>query len=225
LLVHLANTAHDRQPQSADSLTITLSTALRSGSVVLSFRYEVGHSVPDTAPAEAESGTADRSDSPLAAAQVMARAHGAVITGLRREPPAVGLELAVPVGTHVILLIDDNPYVGNLFRRMLATSHYDLVHARTASRALSMARETPPQGIILDVVMPTRDGWEILTALKLDRRTAAIPVIVCSVLPDRELALSLGASDFLAKPVTRATLRTALDRALQSRPHPLLSDV
>ena len=66
--------------------------------------------------------------------------------------------------------------------------------------------------------MAERGGWEVLAALTADPATAHVPVIVSSVLPDRELAFSLGAADFLAKPVTRLTLFAVLDRLFAARP-------
>src|SRR5262249_28527074 len=104
-------------------------------------------------------------------------------------------------------------------------SSYHLIHARTAGRALSLVQDTRPDAIILDVVMPTRDGWEILAALQTDGATASIPVMICSVLPDRELALSLGAAGFLAKPVTRTALTCALDSLFNPEPSQRLASL
>jgi CheY-like chemotaxis protein len=99
---------------------------------------------------------------------------------------------------------------------MLEGSAYRVTQVRFAARAVATARDTQPAVILLDVVLPVQDGWEVLAALRTDPLTAKIPVVVCSVLPDRELALSLGAIDFLAKPVTRVTLLQTLAR-VQSR--------
>jgi CheY-like chemotaxis protein len=66
--------------------------------------------------------------------------------------------------------------------------------------------------IILDVMMPDIDGWEILGRLRSHPSTSAIPVVVCTILAQEELALSLGASGFLLKPITRQALLEELDR-------------
>jgi CheY-like chemotaxis protein len=73
-----------------------------------------------------------------------------------------------------------------------------------------------PNAIILDVMMPEQDGWETLILFKAHPLTAAIPVIVVTILTDRELALSLGAADFLHKPVSREQLLAALEQVIQT---------
>ncbi|MGH2459112.1 MAG: response regulator, partial [Chloroflexota bacterium] len=149
----------------------------------------------------------------LDAASYLTRLQGARIEEVGDGRAGLGIALWLPISdVRAILVVDDNPDVGKLFARMLAKHAYHVVQARSAGRALSVARESPPEAILLDVVMPSRDGWELLATLKGDPKLAEIPVIVCSVLPDRELALSLGAADFLPKPVTRSTLLRALER-------------
>lgn len=153
-------------------------------------------------------------ESLLAAVKHLARQQGCDVTEESISPGRVALRISLPTsdGFRTVLVLDDNPDVGELLQRMLAGSPYHLVHVRTASRAISIARETQPSVILLDVVLPVQDGWEVLATLRADTRTATIPIIVCSVLPDRELALSLGAADFLAKPIIRASLNQALSR-------------
>ena len=75
-----------------------------------------------------------------------------------------------------------------------------------------MARETPPDAILLDVMLPDQDGWEVLQTLKADPLTCEIPVIVCSVFDDPRLAESLGATGFIHKPVGRAAFLDQLCR-------------
>ena len=111
-----------------------------------------------------------------------------------------------------VLVIDDNQGLIELFRRYLADSRYHLIAASDGDEGLRLANEAAPDMVILDVMMPQQDGWEILQRLQADRRTQGIPVIVCSVFDDPQLALSLGASAFLAKPVSRSELLTALSR-------------
>jgi CheY-like chemotaxis protein len=114
----------------------------------------------------------------------------------------------------VLLVVEDNEAVIRAFRRFLAGYNYRVVGATTGDEALQRAREVNPLVITLDVMMPDQDGWEVLQALKDDPGTQYIPVIICSVLEDPELALSLGAAAYLRKPVTQADLLAALDNLL-----------
>jgi CheY-like chemotaxis protein len=137
------------------------------------------------------------------------------------ESRRVTLHLTLPaVRAKTLLLVDDNPDVALLFRRYLQDANYRLVQARSAERALRLARELQPDVVILDVLMPSHDGWEILQALRAEPTTALLPIVICSVLPDHALALSLGVSDFLRKPVTRQALLDVLERL-----HPRLAAV
>jgi CheY-like chemotaxis protein len=156
----------------------------------------------------------DTLDSLLAAVKHLARQQKCVVDEAPSSDGRVSLRLVVPTGarTQSVLLLDDNPDIGELLQRMLSGSVYNITHVRTASRAVAIARETQPSVILLDVVLPVQDGWEVLATLRADPLTTSIPIIVCSVLPDRELALSLGAVDFLAKPIARTTLVQALSR-------------
>jgi len=116
-----------------------------------------------------------------------------------------------------VLLIDDNPDLVDLFRWYVAGTDYRIVQARAPSTALKLAREISPDAIILDVMLPSQDGWQILGQLRDDPTTKDIPVIVCSILPERTLALSLGVAYFLPKPVTQESLRAALDQCRNVR--------
>jgi CheY-like chemotaxis protein len=112
----------------------------------------------------------------------------------------------------VVLVVDDNSDVVDLVGRYLASSPYRVVGAATADEALRLAREALPQVVLLDVMMPSRDGWEILQSLKHNPETQHIPVVICSVLNERALAYSLGADDYLRKPITQDKLAAVLAR-------------
>lgn len=111
----------------------------------------------------------------------------------------------------LVLVIDDNPDVSRLFQRYLQGTGYRLVQARNGPVALDLARLLRPDVVTLDLMMPLQDGWDLLMQLQTDPNTTKIPVVACSVLPERDLALSLGVSGFLAKPFTRQTLLAALE--------------
>ena len=122
----------------------------------------------------------------------------------------VGLSQQVRV--RPVLVVDDSPELLELFRRYLSGSLYEPVNATSGDEALVLARKVRPACIVLDVMMPSRDGWDILQTLRADPTTKGLPVVVCSVLRQRELALSLGASSSLTKPVSQRALLEALDR-------------
>ena len=111
-----------------------------------------------------------------------------------------------------VLVIDDNPAIQQLFERYLAPHQYEVIHAQSGADALRLAEETQPAVITLDVMMPNMDGWQVLRALAQKPITAKIPVVVCSVLEEPEIALSLGARAYLKKPVDRLTLVETLAR-------------
>ncbi|MBI2939662.1 MAG: response regulator [Chloroflexi bacterium] len=111
-----------------------------------------------------------------------------------------------------VLVVDDSTDLVRLFRRYLAGTGYQLLSARTAAGALRLAAQARPDLIILDVLLPAQDGWEILGALQATPETRGIPIIMCSILPERALALALGVADYLPKPVSQQRLLETLAR-------------
>jgi CheY-like chemotaxis protein len=117
-----------------------------------------------------------------------------------------------------VLVIDDNVDAQRLFERYVAGTCYRCVGIRAPEEAVTMAVQVEPCAILLDVMLPGIDGWELLERLREHPALARVPVIVCTILPDEEMALTLGAAGFLRKPVTRQALLSALDRALAVAP-------
>ncbi len=115
-------------------------------------------------------------------------------------------------GLRTLLVIEDNDAVVQAFRRYLVGYGYQVAGATGGADVVQLAREHAPAAITLDVMMPGRDGWEVLRSLKHDPSTRDIPVIICSVLDDPALAGSLGAVAYLRKPVTQRDLLSALGR-------------
>jgi CheY-like chemotaxis protein len=115
-----------------------------------------------------------------------------------------------PEGAATILVVDDDPAVLDLLSITLGKEGYRVIHARTGEEAIAQARAHRPQAITLDVIMPRMDGWSVLVALKADPDLRDIPVVVVSIVKDRGMALSLGAADFMTKPVDRASLTAML---------------
>ena len=120
----------------------------------------------------------------------------------------------LPAASEVrVLVIDDNVDTLQLQQRYLAGSRYRFTGAADPHQALALAAEMPPDIIVLDVMLPGVDGWELLGRLREHPRTQGVPIIVCTILAQEQLALALGAAAFLHKPVTRDALLAALDEA------------
>ena len=117
----------------------------------------------------------------------------------------------------VVLVVDDNEELFALFQRYVGDHPYQLIHAQSVDQALRLVQSNPPDVITLDLMMPNRDGWELLQTLRADPTTTHIPVIVCSVLEDPDLALSLGAQAYLKKPVGAVDLLQALAAQVTSK--------
>lgn len=116
-----------------------------------------------------------------------------------------------------VLVIDDNADFLRFIRRCLEGSTYRMLQCTLADEAPQLAREVRPDVLVIDVLMPSEDGWELLAKLRRDPQTRDIPVVICSVLRESMLAIGLGADVFLQKPVTPLALLSALERARSSR--------
>jgi PleD family two-component response regulator len=116
-----------------------------------------------------------------------------------------------------VLFVDDNADTLQLYQRYLAGTRYPFLGARDPQQAMSLAEELSPSIIVLDLMLPGVDGWELLGRFRAHPRTQGVPIIVCSILEQRELAFLLGAAEFLVKPVSRDVLLAALDRQLARR--------
>jgi signal transduction histidine kinase/DNA-binding response OmpR family regulator/HAMP domain-containing protein len=130
-----------------------------------------------------------------------------------RAAPAA--DLAVPQtadGAATVLVVDDDPAALRVLSKTLGKEGYRVIEAQTGREALEQARAHRPGAITLDVLMPHMDGWSVLGALKADPDLREIPIIMITVLKDRGLAFSLGASDFMTKPVDRTALKAMLRR-------------
>jgi CheY-like chemotaxis protein len=110
------------------------------------------------------------------------------------------------------LAIDDDPNVIYLLKENLADAGYRVEGATDAQDGLIKARTLRPKAITLDVVMPGGDGWQVLHALKGDALTRDIPVIMLSIVDQKELGFRLGAAEYLIKPIEREALLKVLDR-------------
>jgi PAS domain S-box-containing protein len=130
-----------------------------------------------------------------------------------RPAPAEAAPMRIPSGPW-ILVADDEPDVAQLFRHQLELAGYRVVVVGQGSRVVEVARQLQPELITLDVLMDV-DGLLVLRDLKADPATADIPVVVVSVVAQTEKGLSLGAADFLVKPLNEGVLIRSIGRILE----------
>jgi PAS domain S-box-containing protein len=118
----------------------------------------------------------------------------------------------IPLDRKIILAIDDDPQVISLYERYLTPQGYHVVALTNPSLARERILEIKPYAVTLDIMMPDMDGWSILTQLKSDPATRDYPVIVCSILEQANKGFSLGAADYLIKPILEEDLIHAFSR-------------
>ena len=154
------------------------------------------------------------SDIGLAVARGLISAQGGCLD-THREKGQWTARLWLPSsGRSVVLVIDDNRDIVALLRRYLGGHDVTVVSATNGEQALRLATELRPHLITLDVMMPDVDGWEILQQLKTNPAVQHIPVIVCSVLNEPQLAQAMGASDYVTKPISQDEFLQVLRRWL-----------
>jgi len=115
-----------------------------------------------------------------------------------------------PGGT--ILVIDDDPEARDIIERFLKKDGFDVTTAGSGEEGLRIAHRIKPAAITLDVMMPDMDGWSVLRALKADPDICDIPVVMVTMMDDKTKGYSLGATDYLTKPVDRNQLLKTLGR-------------
>jgi CheY-like chemotaxis protein len=131
---------------------------------------------------------------------------------ISQGPQQIEVSFRFPTVSNItILLIDDNPDFFHLFRRYTRMTRYVMHNIREGAQLQNALEEFHPQVIILDVLLPDVDGWQLLIDLQNSPHGKAIPVIVCTALGQKDLAQSLGARAYLPKPVTREEFLETLD--------------
>ena len=118
----------------------------------------------------------------------------------------------IPPGRKVVLAIDDDPQVTSLYERYLNPQGYFVLPVTDPTKAKQRILEVKPYAITLDIMMPRADGWTLLADLKSDPATRDYPIIVCSILEQADRGFSLGATDYLVKPILEEDLVHALGR-------------
>ena len=131
---------------------------------------------------------------------------------LAADEDAIRATLTLPALERLpVLVIDDNDDTLQLLQRYTAGTRYHLIGTRDPEQALALAEAYSPQIVVLDVMMPQVDGWKVLARLRQNPLTDRVPIVVCTILPQEPLALSLGATGFVRKPLTRQAFLDALD--------------
>ncbi len=115
-------------------------------------------------------------------------------------------------GAATVLIIDDEPSVRDLMSRTLSAEGIYTVTASDGQDGLQNARNIKPDLIFLDVMMPKMDGWAVLASLKADPVLCTIPVVMLTIVGDREMGYTLGASEYLTKPIDRTMLSTVVEK-------------
>lgn len=136
------------------------------------------------------------------------------------------IQIHLPAANSItVLAIDDNPDTLRLLTRYVSGTRYRLVTVEDPLLALEMAQTTQPDIITIDVMLPGMDGWDLLGRLRGEPNLHHVPVIVCTILPQDQLAYSLGADSFLRKPVSRDEFLLVLDRVRFSLRAKRMTDV
>jgi signal transduction histidine kinase/CheY-like chemotaxis protein len=118
----------------------------------------------------------------------------------------------IPDDRPLILVVEDNEADAELVAHIVERGGFRVEIARTGGEALDKARTLQPVAILLDIVLPELDGWEVLARLKRDEKTSGIPVVVVSVVDNPDLGAALGALDYLVKPIRPNQLLDRLRR-------------
>jgi CheY-like chemotaxis protein len=142
----------------------------------------------------------------------------AKVESTREEDEGADVDAATAIvpspaaSANTVLVIDDDPIVRDLMTRLLSKEGFTVITAGDGREGLALAKRLLPGAITLDVLMPDTDGWAVLAALKDDAELAHIPVVMVTMTDDRRRGYTLGAADYLTKPVDPARLAAVLNR-------------
>ncbi|MCP5367393.1 MAG: response regulator [Hyphomicrobiales bacterium] len=139
--------------------------------------------------------------------------HAAEPAAPAPEAAAAQVGPADPAGM-TVLVIDDDGAARTLLTRHLTKQGYHVATAENGTSGLELARKLAPDAITLDVMMPDKDGWSVLKELKADEITKDIPVVMCTIVDDKNVGLSLGAIDHLTKPIHRDGFLSTIRRCI-----------
>jgi CheY-like chemotaxis protein len=209
--------------ESVQNLTVTLHPSVLQQVIVEMIESFITSSVQDTIVFQTEQqgqhvfitarGVVGDDKSSLAISdfiEEMLKLEGGSVTSSSKGNRVV-ITLKLPTASKLtVLVVDDNQDLIHFYKRYTSNTKYHIHHLSEGYDLLERALQLSPAIILLDVMLPDTDGWELLTRLREHPATRSTPVIVCSVIKDEDLALALGASQFLAKPVSRQQFLEAL---------------
>jgi len=186
---------------------ITLGVEMEAAQAMLWIQFQA------RAPASPAGGGKEAQQAAFEAIRYWVRRLDATLSAADQPTGLARLTLTLPCPTQpVVMVVDDQPTAIQMFRRYLSRSNVQVVGVQDPAQVLPLACQLQPRVITLDVMMPAVDGWELLQLLQTHPDTRHIPVIVCSVWDEPELAFSLGAAGFLKKPITQKDLLDMLAR-------------
>ena len=187
--------------------------ALRIGASVTAQAIEIDAATVDARPAD-HALTPDDIDNLNMAREITSISRGTlqVVSGYRPGEP-FHVKMQLPALTQIaVMVIDDNADTLQLMQRYLAHTRYRFAGCAEPEQAILQAEEIDPQVIVLDVMLPGIDGWDLLGRLREHPRLRDVPVIVCTILAQEQLASVLGAAGFIRKPISQAAFLAALDQ-------------
>jgi CheY-like chemotaxis protein len=121
-------------------------------------------------------------------------------------------QIVVDASRRLVLAIDDDTEVLKMYKRYLEKQDFQVVGLSDSRQAVQKTHELRPYAVLLDLLMPNKDGWTIIQELKSNPKTQDVPVIMCSIVSAAGRGFSMGATDFLVKPITAERLLAALAR-------------
>jgi CheY-like chemotaxis protein len=184
---------------------VALEVARRQKAALLTFAYHPASDLADADPAR-----------PYAISQGLFASLGAETSVRSLSDGRASLTVTLPLeDDYTLLIVDDNAGLTALFTRYLQSLPIRVHSAPDMAKALTLLDEVQPDVVILDIMIPDHDGWDILSAIREREAGQNARVVVCSVIDDPELAFALGADAFLLKPVQRAELMATLERMLK----------
>jgi CheY-like chemotaxis protein len=147
--------------------------------------------------------------------------YGRKPASLLEQGPHPAQETAPPSGRdsgkHRILVIDDDPDALYLLQEGLGTNEFEVIGSRMGRAGVQIALAQKPDAILLDILMPETDGWQVLNDLKSEPATASIPVILLTILDKKALGFKLGAAEYLLKPLNPGLVLDALRRVIAEK--------
>jgi len=186
---------------------VALGLAHRDRAALLTFSYHPAAELAEADPAQ-----------PYAISRGLFASLGAEMSMHSLGDGRSSLTVRLPLeDTYTLLIVDDNAGLTALFTRYLQSLPIRVQSAPDMANALALLDELRPDVIILDIMIPEHDGWDILSAIREREAGQTARIVVCSVIDDPELAFALGADAFLLKPVRRAELMATLERVLEGR--------